>query len=126
MNFMALVSCIILGDALRRIYRVYKQQNHTENNEKAMQGHFIILLVYLFSIVLKSVAEDQYLVKKVPKRYKASLIAYTLNVWLTFIVELMMGYLFLQFGKHQENAYDQSFSSSCDKNTIVSSRQSSV
>lgn len=61
MNFMALVSCIILGDALRRIYQVYKQQNHTENNEKAMQGHFVILLVYLFSIVLKSVAEDQYL-----------------------------------------------------------------
>jgi len=60
-----------------------------------MQGHFVILLVYLLSIVVKSVAEEQYLSNKNNRRYKESLIAYTLNVWLTFIVELMMGYLFL-------------------------------
>jgi hypothetical protein len=65
-----------------------------------MQGHLVILLVYLLSIVIKSVAEEQYLEQSNPRRYKESLIAYTLNVWLTFIVELMMSFLLLAFSKH--------------------------
>ena len=54
MNAVALISCIFLADALRRIYKSYKEHTHLMSNEKVMVLHLALLVVYFVSILSKS------------------------------------------------------------------------
>ena len=54
MNGVALIACIFLADALRRIYNSYKEHANLLSNEKVMGLHLGLLIVYFLSVLSKS------------------------------------------------------------------------
>lgn len=51
--------------------------------------------VYMTSIIGKTVSVAGYLESKETKDYKKSLVWYTFNIWLQFLDELILCYLFI-------------------------------
>jgi len=54
MNGVALISCLFLADALRRIYKSYKENTNLMSNEKVMALHLGLFVLYFVSILCKS------------------------------------------------------------------------
>lgn len=69
-----------------------------------MAGHLGVLVVYFASLVVKGISEKRSIYTKSQKNYDQALLAYTINVWLTFFVELMMCYLLVLFNNDQAKA----------------------
>ena len=83
-----------------------------------MAWHLGVLVVYFASLVVKGISEKRSIFTKSQKDYDQALVAYTINVWLTFFVELMMCYLLVLFNNDQAKA-DQSIIEIDLDNTIL-------
>ena len=69
-----------------------------------MAWHLGVLVVYFASLVVKGISEKRSIYTKSQKDYNRALVTYTINVWMTFFVELMMCYLLVLFNNDQAKA----------------------
>jgi hypothetical protein len=97
MNGIALISCIFLADALRRIYNSYKEHDHLMNNEKVMALHLVLVVVYFISILSKTYSVQQWINSPTDSNYSTALLFYTISVWLEFFDQLILCHLFIKF-----------------------------
>jgi len=58
--FMSFVSACFLADALRRIYKTFKQARNLLPNEKVMMLHFVFFCAYLASMAYRITTIAQY------------------------------------------------------------------
>jgi hypothetical protein len=66
-----------------------------------MVWHLVVLVVFFVSLVVKGISEKKQIAAHSLKDYDQALVAYTINIWMTFFVELMMCYLFVLFSNDQ-------------------------
>ena len=66
-----------------------------------MVWHLVVLIIYFASLVVKGISEKNRIAAYSQKDYDQALVVYTINIWMTFFVELMMCYLFVLFSDDQ-------------------------
>lgn len=84
MNGISLIAYFFLADALRRIYKSYKEHTSLMSNEKVMALHLVLLIFYFVSILCKTFSIQKWITNPTNENYSASVFFYTLSVWMEF------------------------------------------
>lgn len=105
MNIAEMITVFFLGDAIRRFWIFYNKRKDLQKNDKVMLIHFILLSVYMISVLAKSVfvlyliASNNYATKSV----LGIGLVYTFDIWLQFFDQLIICYLVYTFIKPQQH-----------------------